>query len=315
MALLLAAFLFLAHGVEARQADATGLSARLDFFGPAGPPFTYAGDPLTMRISLVNEGSASWSNEKGIDVAAGFTVVREGAARIPIRKAKVEPQSQPALLLPGAFFGRTININDLVEKPLEPGTYTILWEHGNTQSNSFSVKVIPKFDASAPYVAIFETDYGMMEFELLTGKAARHVQNLYNLAHQGFYDNTVFHQIIKGVELRGGDPEMSGKPFPHYPIEPEISPDLKHRRGTLSMLRLAGGQFDSGLQFVITLSEIEQYDGGLTIFGQLRRGEEVLSAIENIPTTGQVEAPFYRPITTVALRSLTVRRAGEDAGH
>jgi len=313
VAALVAATVMIPSGPAAREED--GLTARLDFFGPGGPPFSYAGDPLLMRISLSNEGAGPVNNEQGISLLKGFSIINEAGSRVPIKGAGADSKSQPSRLAPGGFFGQTIDLNTVVEKPLATGTYVIRWEHGDTTSNSFTVKVIPKFDPTADYVAVFETEYGEIEFDLLTRKAARHVQNFYNLSHQGFYDGTLLHQIIKGVEIRGGDPEFSRKPFPRYPLEPEIAADLKHTRGTLSMLRLEGSELDSGLHFVITLSALPQYDGGLSIFGQMRKGDEALSALESIPTTGQVQTPYYHPIRPVTLTSVVVRREGDGSGH
>jgi cyclophilin family peptidyl-prolyl cis-trans isomerase len=291
-----------------------GLVARLDFFGPPGPAFAYTGDPITMRLSVVNEGTAPWSNEQGIDLAGGFRIERHGQGAVAVKAQTMDRKQQPAVIAPQGFFGQTLDVGALPRAPLTPGTYSIRWEGLGITSNTFAVKVIPMFDAAAKYVATLETDYGTLEFDLRSDLAPRHVQNFYNLSHQGYYDDTTLHQIIKGVEVRGGDLTNSGKDFPPYLLDLEIAPTLKHQRGTLSMIRLGGADLDSSTQFVITLSPIPQYDGGLSIFGQLSKGEEVLTALENIPTTGQKEPPYYRPIKPVALRTITVRKTGEAPG-
>jgi len=292
------------------QQPAAGLVARLDFFGPPGPAFAYEKDPVTMRITIANEGSSPWSNEQGIDLAGGFVIERAGGGSVGVKTQTLDRKQQPALVAPQAFFGTTLDVAALARTPLAPGDYSIRWQGLGVVSNTFNVKVIPRFDPSAKYVAALETDYGTLEFDLRSDVAPRHVQNFYNLSHQGYYDGTMLHQIIKGVELRGGDLTLSGKDFPPYLLDLEIAPALKHQRGTLSMIRLESADLDSSSQFVITLSPIPQYDGGLSIFGQLRNGEDVLTALENIPTTGQNDPPYYRPIRPVALRTITVRKAG-----
>ena len=293
-----------------RAADETGLVARLDFFGPPGPAFAYEKDPITMRISIANEGSAAWSNEQGIDLAGGFVIERQGGEPIGVKTQTMDRKQQPAVIAPQGFFGRTLDVAALARAPLPSGTYSIRWQGVGVVSNTFNVRVIPKFDPAAKYVAALETDYGTLEFDLKTDVAPKHVQNFDNICYQGYYDGTTLHQIIKGVEVRGGDLAGSGRDFPPYLLDPEIAPTLKHQRGTLSMIRLGGVDLDSSSQFVITLGSIPQYDGGLSIFGQLSKGEDVLTALENIPTTGQNEPPFYRPIRPVSLRTISVRKAG-----
>ncbi len=291
-----------------------GLVARLDFFGPPGPAFAYAGDPITMRISVTNEGSSAWTNEQGIDLAGGFIIERHGGDAVGVKAQTTDRKQQPSVIAPQAFFGQTLDVVALARTPLTPGTYAIRWAGMGVASSTFTVKVIPKFDPAAKYVATLETDYGTMEFDLRSDLAPKHVQNFYNISHQGYYDGTTLHQIIKGVELRGGDLALAGRDFPPYLLDLEIAPALKHQRGTLSMIRLGGADLDSSTQFVITLSPIPQYDGGLSIFGQLSKGEEVLAALENIPTTGQIEPPYYRPIRPVSLRAIAVRKSGEAPG-
>jgi len=308
-------FAALAATPAAGAADqAAGLVARLDFFGPPGPAFAYAGDPITMRISLANEGASPWNNEQGIDLAGGFVIERGGGDAVGVKTQPVDRKQQPSLIAPQAFFGQTLDVAAIARTPLAPGTYAIRWQGLGVISNTFTVKVIPKFDAAAKYVATLETDYGTLEFDLRSDLAPKHVQNFYNLSYQGYYDGTTLHQIIKGVELRGGDFTLTGKDFPPYLLDLEIAPNLKHQRGTLSMIRLGGADLDSSSQFVITLAAIPQYDGGLSIFGQMSKGEDVLAALESIPTTGQIQPPYYRPIRPVSLRTVTVRKAGEAPG-
>ena len=164
-------------------------------------------------------------------------------------KPDFDPKQQPAVIAPGGFFGIIHDIAPMVSELAHADSYTLSWESaGGWTAPPVSARVIPKFDPAAAYVAVLETDYGSMEFDLKTKEAPRHVQNFYDLAQQGFYDNTLFHQVIKGVEVRGGDKGWVG-----YMLEQEIAPGLKHSRGTLSML-MSGPRQDNGSQFVITLA-------------------------------------------------------------
>ena len=150
-----------------------------------------------------------------------------------------------------------------------------------------------EFDPAAAYVAVLETDYGSMEFDLKTKEAPRHVQNFYDLAQQGFYDNTLFHQVIKGVEVRGGDKGMGrlhagagDRPGVEAFARDAVDADVRAAAGQRVAVRDHAGSAAS-------------YDGQLSIFGQMRSGDDTLTAIENIPTSGQIEAPFYKPVKPI----------------
>ncbi|MGH9869118.1 MAG: peptidylprolyl isomerase [Candidatus Polarisedimenticolia bacterium] len=273
-------------------------------------PFTYEGEPLLVRIAIFNTGDAPFNNSSGIDLLGGLGVSSSRKGRLKIKdKPAFDPKQQPGVIPPGGFFGVIHDIAPMAPEVATADTYTLSWEApGGWSASPVTVKVIPRFDPEASYVAVMETDYGNLEFDLKSKQAPRHVQNFHDLAMQGYYDNTQLHQVIRGVEVRGGDPSGTGNGWPVYLLEPEIIAGQKHTRGTLSMVRFAPGQ-DNGSQFVITLSPLTKYDGELSIFGQLRSGDETLTAIENIPTSGQQDAPYYKPVKPVLLKSVTVRKA------
>jgi len=291
----------------ARQAGDGGgpLQATLELLRP----FVYAGDPLLVRVAVFNTSDKPVANEPGMDLLGGLQVAEQKRGSLTIKKKpELDAKQQPAVIRAGGFFGVIQDITSVF--PLdEPGSYTISWSGKGVSTTPVTVHVIPRFDPSAHYVAVIETDFGYLEIDLLTDAAPAHVQNFYDLAQQGFYDNTALHQIIKGVELRGGDPAGTGTGWPGYGLDPEIKPDLKHVRGTLTSVPLAGLRQDNGSQFVITLSRLAEYDGERTVFGQARDSEDVLLALENIPTSGGYEAPVYRPLKTVVVRSVKIKTA------
>jgi len=272
-------------------------------------PFTYEGDPLMVRVAVFNTGEQPYDNAAGISLMGGLKVTSPSRGKLALKsKPDADAKRQPAVIAPGGFFGLIQDITSLVPDVAHAGTYSISWEGSGVSTDPVTVKVIPKFDPAASYVAVLETDFGYLEFDLMTKESPRHVQNFYDLALQGFYDNTILHQVVRGVEIRGGDPTGSGTGFPGYTLEPEITRELKHSRGTLSAVHLPGQKQDNGSQFVITLSPNEQYDGNLSVFGQIKKGDEVLSAIENIPTSGQHDIPYFRPLKPIVIRSVVVRK-------
>ena len=295
---------------DAKKAAAGPLAVTLEVLGF----FIYEGDPLRVRVTVLNTGDQPYDNTGAINLLAGLKVSSASGARIAIKeKPDADMKRQPAVIAPGGFFGVDSDITTLMPDISRPDTYTITWESAGLTAPAVPIKVLPKFDPQANYIAVIETDYGYIEFDLKTKEAPIHAKNFYDLSLQGVYDNTVIHQVIRGVELRGGDLSGSGRPV--YPVAPEIAAGLKHNRGTLSSMRLAPGQ-DNGSQFVVTLSPLAQYDGALSIFGELRKGDDVLTAIENIPTSGQREQPpHFRPLKPVVLRSVTVKKAAAEGSQ
>ena len=274
-------------------------------------PFCYAGEELLVRLTILNAGDKRYENMAGIDLVGGLKVLGGPELRPLKNKGKSDgANSKPAVLPAGGFFGGIHDILQVVPDMKKPGNYRISWEGAGASSNTVVVTVIPKFEEEASYIAVFETDYGFLEFDLLTDIAPLHVQNFYDLAGQGFYDNTMLHQVIKGVEVRGGDPTGTGDGRPIYLLDPEINREVRHSRGTLSMLRMQNRFKDNGSQFVITLAPIASYDGVLSVFGRFRSGEDVLTAIENLPTSGQYETPYFRPLQPVLIKTVSVKKSG-----
>ena len=147
------------------------------------------------------------------------------------------------------------------------------------------VKVTP---APADEIAIIETKFGNIELEFFKDKAPGHVKNFKTLAKTGFYNGTLFHRVIPGFMIQGGDPNsknpdrsMHGSGGPGYNIDAEFN-DTKHDRGILSMAR--GGDPDSaGSQFFIVVKDSHFLDGKYTAFGKVTKGMDVADKIVGSP--------------------------------
>lgn len=128
-----------------------------------------------------------------------------------------------------------------------------------------------------------ETTLGTMKVKLYDDKAPKTAGNFRKLVEQGFYDGTIFHRVIKGFMIQGGDPTGTGTGGPGYTIDDEFGPGLKHdRKGILSMAN--AGPNTGGSQFFITLAPTPHLDGRHAIFGELVEGVDVLDAIGSTPT-------------------------------
>jgi peptidyl-prolyl cis-trans isomerase A (cyclophilin A) len=129
----------------------------------------------------------------------------------------------------------------------------------------------------------FDSNKGSFEVELFEDRAPRTAKNFRDLAEKGFYDGTIFHRIIDGFMIQGGDPTGTGRGGPGYSIKDEFDPSLRHTSdGILSMAN--AGPNSGGSQFFITLAATPWLDGKHAIFGRVTKGMDVVRAIGRLPT-------------------------------
>ena len=138
-------------------------------------------------------------------------------------------------------------------------------------------------------IAIISTSHGTMKLELYHEKAPNHCLNFKKLANSGFYDGTIFHRVIPGFMIQGGDilsrdniPENDGTGNPGWTINQEFN-DTRHNRGILSMARSRDVN-SAGSQFFICTDQAYHLDSKYTAFGNLIEGYEVLDIITRIPS-------------------------------
>jgi len=143
-------------------------------------------------------------------------------------------------------------------------------------------------------VVVLNTMQGKMVIQLFSADAPLHVKNFLDLAQSGFYDRTVFHRIISGFMIQGGDPTSKpgagnpwdwGKGGPGYSVDAEFN-QIMHNRGIVSMARSADPN-SAGSQFFIVHKNSNFLDGEYTVFGRLITQEsyDTLDALAAIPTT------------------------------
>jgi len=142
--------------------------------------------------------------------------------------------------------------------------------------------------------AIIKTDFGSIKFNLLPDVAPETVRNFVTLAKNGFYDGTLFHRVIPGFMIQGGDPNTKdpnkksqwGQGGPGHNIKAEFS-SRSHLEGIVSMAR-ATDPDSAGSQFFIVTSDnnTEALDRQYTVFGKVTEGMDVAHKIENLPRDG-----------------------------
>ena len=132
--------------------------------------------------------------------------------------------------------------------------------------------------ATENQIAEMETTLGVIRIELFAKDAPDTVKNFATLCEKGFYDGVIFHRVIPGFMIQGGDPTGTGRGGPGYTILDEFSPKLKHAKaGVLSMANAGPGT--NGSQFFITFGPTPHLDGRHTVFGRVTEGIEVLRSL------------------------------------
>ena len=145
-----------------------------------------------------------------------------------------------------------------------------------------------KMGESKDVKAVIETKFGEIEIKLFSDIAPKHVENFTALARQGFYDGTIFHRVIPGFMIQGGDPNTKGTDKgsygmggPGHNVKAEFS-DIPHKRGILSMAR-AQDPDSAGSQFFIVVKDSNFLDSQYTVFGEVVKGMDAVDAIVNLP--------------------------------
>ena len=174
-----------------------------------------------------------------------------------------------------------------------------------------------------PIVTI-QTNQGTIQVELYPDVAPNTVNNFISLVQKGFYNGTIFHRVIPGFMIQGGDPEGTGMGGPGYSIKGEFAAngfannlkhtagngfeknDIKHTLGVLSMAR-AMHPDSAGSQFFIMVEDAPHLDGQYAAFGKVTQGLEVAQAIVSAPRDWH-----DRPREDQVMETVTVETFGQD---
>jgi peptidyl-prolyl cis-trans isomerase B (cyclophilin B) len=161
-------------------------------------------------------------------------------------------------------------------------------------------------------VAVIKTNEGEMVVQFWTDAAPNTIENFKKLARQGFYDGTIFHRIVKGFMIQGGDPNSKdpakessyGQGDPGYKIKAEFN-NHSHDRGVISMARAADPN-SAGSQFFICLAPVRRLDGQYTTFGKLIKGDDVLEKIGDTPVTNNGMGEVSKPTKRIVIESVKI---------
>src|SRR4051794_18795706 len=169
----------------------------------------------------------------------------------------------------------------------------------STMAKKYAAPVDQKLDREKTYIATIETTAGTITAELYPKIAPQHVNSFVFLSREGFYEGVIFHRVIPGFMIQGGDPTGTGTGGPGYKVPAEFN-DTKHDRGIPSMARTADPN-SAGSQFFVMHARSPHLDGQYTAFGKVVEGLDVIDKIVNAPTGAQ-----DRPKNPTSIKKITI---------
>src|SRR5215472_2160974 len=166
--------------------------------------------------------------------------------------------------------------------------------------------------SSSNEVAVIKTNEGDMVVQFWTDAAPKTIENFKKLARSGFYNGTIFHRIVKGFMIQGGDPNSKdpgkedsyGAGGPGYKIKAEFN-DHPHERGVISMAREPDPD-SAGSQFFICLAPVHRLDHQYTTFGKVIKGDDVLEKIGDMPVTKNSMGENSKPTKRVTIEKIEI---------
>ena len=172
-----------------------------------------------------------------------------------------------------------------------------------TYDKTYSAPPAMNINENGNYSAVIETSLGSIEIELFTDIAPITVNNFVNLSKDGYYDNVIFHRVIKGFMIQGGDPSGTGHgemgKYPGYEFQDELNNPMQYEKGIVAMANR--GPNTNGSQFFIMHVDYPlPYD--YTIFGKVSNGLDVVDAIANVQT-GDMD----KPVDDVVIKSVDIK--------
>ncbi len=184
------------------------------------------------------------------------------------------------------------NIAPTPQNTLSPITSAV----GSSQGQEMTI------DKTKSYSAILNTTAGIIEIKLNAAITPITVNNFVTLAKKGFYDGTIFHRVIKGFMIQGGDPKGDGTGGPGYTF-PDEPFEGEYTRGTIAMAN--AGPNTNGSQFFIMHQDYD-LPKNYVIFGSVTSGLDVVDKIATAEVTGSGSGEASKPVTPVKINSVKI---------
>lgn len=172
---------------------------------------------------------------------------------------------------------------------------TLLWI-GFLSANTYAAEASKtQEDQTVSPVVVLETNVGNIELKLYPKAAPLAVENFVTHVKNGYYDGIIFHRVIKGFMIQGGDPTgtgMGGESIWKKEFKNEYAPNLVFNKPFLLAMANKGPD-TNGSQFFITVAPTAWLNGGYTIFGEVIKGQEVVQKIENVTVSPGNDRPLF----------------------
>jgi peptidyl-prolyl cis-trans isomerase B (cyclophilin B) len=169
-----------------------------------------------------------------------------------------------------------------------------------------------KLDPAKTYAAVLDTSCGRFTITLDVKRAPKTGASFVYLAKRGFYDNTIFHRIVAGFVIQGGDPLGTGQGGPGYSVVEPPPSDLKYTKGIVAMAKTEiEDPGTSGSQFYVVTADDAQLPADYALLGKVTAGQDVVDRIAVVRTdaTNPDPARQERPINPVVLRTVTINES------
>jgi peptidyl-prolyl cis-trans isomerase B (cyclophilin B) len=169
-----------------------------------------------------------------------------------------------------------------------------------------------KLDPDKTYQAVLDTSCGRFTVTLDVKRAPKTGASFVYLAKRGFYDNTIFHRIVPGFVIQGGDPRGTGQGGPGYSVVEPPPSDIKYTKGIVAMAKTEiEDPGTSGSQFYVVTADDAQLPADYALLGKVTAGEDVVNRVVVVRTdaTNPDPARQERPINPVVLRTVTINES------
>lgn len=200
------------------------------------------------------------------------------------------------------YFATSTNTNTANTTQTPPATTTTTPKPVVTVATT-SATTTPNQNKKSHMITI-DTNYGQIVFETYDADAPNTVSNFVTLANKGFYNGLIFHRVIKGFMIQGGDPSGNGTGGPGYKFADELNPNTAsykagYKKGVVAMAN--SGPNTNGSQFFIMTADYP-LPNAYTIFGKVVSGQDVVDKIANVPTGSN-----DKPVSPVTMKTVTVK--------
>ena len=194
------------------------------------------------------------------------------------------------------------NESDTLSESVELNTSE---QEGDVLSNNKVYESMPEMniDISRKYTAVIKTSMGDMSVEFFTEDAPMTVNNFINLSRDGYYDNVIFHRVISGFMIQGGDPSGTGHgemgKYPGYKFEDELNNQRSYEKGILAMAN-AGPDTNGSQFFIMHVNYPLPYQ--YTIFGFVNEGLDIIDKIASVET-----GDGDKPVNDVVIKTVEIK--------